>query len=190
MESGNTDGLDRLIEIITVVSSVRQGSRMTGAILSIFVSNSPLTNPQADQLSTITATLSTLVPFSSLEKSLLPACVSVLMAGDLSLWMGAGRDLVQRSWTNVTLGTQLCGILSDLAWGGWQLLQFPHMIKHLPDLLERDAIGGLGLLAALHRAQRVKGVPAAWVRRLEEWILKQFEGWAITPEKVPCRLHA
>ena len=106
------------------------------------------------------------------------------MAGDLSLWMGAGRDLVQQSWTNITLGVQLCSILSDLSWGGWQLLEFPHVVKHLPDLLESDAIGGLRLLATLHSTQRVKGVPAAWLQRLEEWTLKQFEGWVLTPEKV------
>jgi U3 small nucleolar RNA-associated protein 20 len=106
----------------------------------------------------------------------------------MSLWMGAGRDLVQQSWTNITLGVQLCGILSDLSWGGWQLLEFPHMVKHLPDLLDSDAVGGLGLLAALHSAQRVKGVPTAWLLRLEEWILKRFESWVMTLEKVRYRL--
>ena len=102
--------------------------------------------------------------------------------------MGAGRDLVQQSWTNITLGVQLCGILSDLSWGGWQLLEFPHVIKHLPDLLDSDAVGGLGLLAALHSAQRVKGVPTAWLLRLEEWILKRFESWVMPLEKVRYRL--
>jgi U3 small nucleolar RNA-associated protein 20 len=106
------------------------------------------------------------------------------MAGDLSLWMGAGRDLIQESWTNITLGVQLCGILSDLSWGGWQSLEFPHVVKRLPDLLEFDAIGGLRLLATLHNAERVKGVPAAWLLHLEEWILKRIEGWVLTPEKV------
>jgi len=109
------------------------------------------------------------------------------MAGDMSLWMGAGRDLVQESWTHITLGVQLCGILSDLSWGGWQLLEFPHVVKRLPDLLESDAIGSLRLLATLHSARRVKGVPAAWFLRLEEWTLKQFEGWVLTPEKVRPR---
>lgn len=98
--------------------------------------------------------------------------------------MGAGRDLVEESWTSITLGVQLCGILSDLSWGGWQLLQLPHVVKRLPDLLESDAISGLRLLATLHSAQRVKGMPATWLLRLEKWTLKQFEGWVLTPEKV------
>lgn len=106
------------------------------------------------------------------------------MAGDLSLWMVAGRGLVQQSWTNVTFGAQLCGILSDLSWGGWKMLEFPHMIHQLPNLLECDATRGLGLLAALHSAQRVKDVPAAWLLKLEEWISKRFEAWALTAEKV------
>ena len=110
------------------------------------------------------------------------------MAGDLSLWIGAGRDLIQESWANIALGVQLCGILSDLSWGGWQLLEFPLVVKHLPDLLEHNAISGLRLLATLHTAQRVKGVPAAWLLRLEEWLLKRFEGWILTPEKVRHRL--
>jgi U3 small nucleolar RNA-associated protein 20 len=177
--------LSRLIEIISVVSSVRQGSRITGAYLLVCVYIT-LTYPQVGQLSTFTTTLSSLVPFSSLEKPLLHACVSVLVAGDLSLWMGAGRDLVQKSWINVTFGAQLCGNLSDLSWGGWQLLEFPHMIKRLPDLLNCDSIRGLGLLAALHSVQRVKSVPTTWLLQLEEWIVERFEGWAITPEKVRC----
>jgi U3 small nucleolar RNA-associated protein 20 len=110
------------------------------------------------------------------------------MAGDLSLWMTAGRDLVQQSWTNVTFGAQLCGILSDLSWGGWKLLEFPHMVQHLPNLVDYDAIRGLRLLAALHGAQRVKDVPTAWLLRLEEWILKRFEDCTVTPDKVRCRL--
>ena len=141
-----------------------------------------------DQLSSITAALPSLFRFSSLEKSLLHVCVSVLMAGDLSLWMAAGRDLVQQSWTTVTFGAQLCGILSDLSWGGWKMLEFPCVIQHLPDLLDCGATRGLQLLAALHDAQRVKDVPAAWLQRLEEWILKRFESWTVMAEKVRCRL--
>ena len=132
--------------------------------------------------------LSFLVPIPSLEKSSLHASVSVLMAGDLSLWMSAGRDLVQDSWMNTTLGVQLCGILSDLSWGGWQLLEFPHVVKRLPDLLESDTIGSLRLLATLHSSRRLKGVPAAWLLRLEEWILKRLGGWVLTPGKVEQHL--
>jgi U3 small nucleolar RNA-associated protein 20 len=111
------------------------------------------------------------------------------MAGDLSLWMAVGRDLVQQSWTNVSFGAQLCGILSDLSWGGWKMLEFSHMIQHLPTLVDSDAIRGLGLLVALHKAQRVKDVPVAWLLRLEERILKRFEDWTITRDKVRCRLR-
>ncbi|KAI9508384.1 armadillo-type protein [Russula earlei] len=168
----DTDALSRFLEVISVVSSVRQGSRLT-----------------ADQLSTITTTLSFLVPFLSLQKPLLHACVPVLMAGDLSLWMGAGRELVQQTWTNVTLGAQMCGILSELSWGGWQLLEIPHMMKHFPDLLSFDAMGGLRLLAGLHKAQRVNGVPGDWLQRLDEWVSKRFEGWTITHEKVEELQH-
>jgi hypothetical protein len=102
--------------------------------------------------------------------------------------MGAGRDLVQKSWTNITLGAQLCGILSDLSWGGWQSLEFSLVLKHLPDLLGSDASRGLGLLATLNKAQRLKGVTAAWLQRVEEWVLNRFEGWAITHERVRYRL--
>lgn len=109
------------------------------------------------------------------------------MAGDVPLWMAAGRDLVQQSWTNVTFGAQLCGILSDLSWGGWKMLEFPLMVQHLPSLLDCDATRGLGLLAALHNAQRVKDVPATWLQRFEEWILRRFEAWTMTAEKVRCR---
>jgi len=109
------------------------------------------------------------------------------MAGDLSLWLGAGRDLVRQSWTDITLGAQLCGILSGLSWGGWQSLEFPLIVKHMPDLLGSDANRGLGLLAALHKTQRLKGMPAGWLQRVEEWVLNRFEGWVITHERVRDR---
>lgn len=163
----DADGLDRIIEIIAVVTSVRQGSRLT-----------------ADQLSTITGTLSSLVGFSSLGNSLLHASASVLIAGDVSLWMGSGRVLVKESWTRITFGAELCGILSDLSWGGWQQLEFPHVVKHMQSILELDALRGLTLLAALSNTQRLKDMPIAWLKQLEEWILKRFEGWAMTHEKV------
>ncbi|KAI0302300.1 armadillo-type protein [Multifurca ochricompacta] len=165
--SKDPGGLDRIIEIIATVVSVRQGSRMT-----------------ADQLSKITMMLSSLFQFSSLGKSLLHASASVLIAGDESLWMGPGRALVQQSWTNLTFGAQLCGILSDLLWGGWRLLELPHMVNNLPDLLDVNRLWGLALLASLHRGQRLKNVPVAWLHRLEEWVLERFENWAITPENV------
>jgi hypothetical protein len=134
----------------------------------------------------MTSTLSSLVRFSSLEKSLLHASVSVLMAGDVSLWMGAGRDLVEQLWTKATLGAQLCGILSDLSWGGWKLLELSHVTKHFADLLDSDAFRGLVLLAALYRAQRLRSMSITWLQRLEERVLTRFENWAITPEKVRC----
>ncbi|KAI9465208.1 armadillo-type protein [Lactarius psammicola] len=158
---GNADGLDRIIEIIAVVTS----------------------------LSTITRTLSSLVGFSSLGNSLLHASASVLTAGDVSLWMGAGRVLVKQSWTRITFGAELCGILSDLSWGGWQLLEFPHVVKHMQSLLELDALRGLALLAALTNTQRLKDAQIAWLKQLEEWILKRFEGWAMTHEKVEELSH-
>ncbi|KAF8270231.1 armadillo-type protein [Lactarius quietus] len=168
----DADGLDRIIEIIAVVTSVRQGSRVT-----------------ADQLSTITGTLSSLVGFSSLGSSLLHASTSVLTAGDVSLWMGAGRALVKQSWTRIGFGAELCGILSDLSWGGWQLLEFPHVVKHMQSLLEIDAPRGLALLAALNKAQRLKDAPKTWLKQLEEWIVKRFEGWAMTHENVEGLSH-
>jgi U3 small nucleolar RNA-associated protein 20 len=191
MESNeHTDTLSRLIEIIAIVCSVRQGSRITGAFFfSFFFCSPPLTYLQADQLSTIATILSSLVRFSSLEKPLLHASVSVLMAGDVSLWMGAGRDLVEQSWTRITLGAQLCGILSDLSWGGWKLLELSHVTKHCSDLLDSDTLRGLVLLAALHRSQRLRSVPITWLQRLEEQILTRFGSWAITPEKVRCHLN-
>ncbi|KAH9067708.1 armadillo-type protein [Lactarius vividus] len=168
----DAEGLDRIIEIIAVVTSVRQGSRVT-----------------ADQLSTIARTLSSLVEFPSLGNSLLHASVSVLIAGDVSLWMGAGRVLVEQSWTRITFGADLCGILSDLSWGGWQLLESPHVVKHMQSLLELDALRGLALLAVLNNTQKLKDAPIIWLKQLEDWILMRFESWAMTREKVEELSH-
>ncbi|KAI0262194.1 armadillo-type protein [Gloeopeniophorella convolvens] len=162
-----TEKLDRVIELIAVVTSVRQGSRMT-----------------VDQLAAIAKQLSPLMGRSSLEKSLLHACTSILVAGDMSLWMGAGRELVQQSWTNITFGARLCGVLSDLSWGGWKLLEVSNVVKHVPDLLDSNAEEGLALLSALHRSHRLKDMPIVWQQRIEEWVLNRFGSWVVTPAKV------
>jgi len=177
------NGLDRVIEIVAVVTSVRQGSRMTGSHLSTYM-RIALIYAQADQLSAITGTLSSLMGSSSLGSSLLHASASVLIAGDVSHWMGMGRVLVKQSWTRITFGADLCGVLSDLSWGGWQQLEFAHVIKHMHSLLELDALRGLALLANLNNTQRLNDASIAWRKQVEKWILRRFEDWAITHEKV------
>ena len=179
----DANGLNRIIEIIAIVTSVRQGSRVTGVHLSTRMRTSLIIS-QAEQLTTITGTLSSLMGIASLENTLLHASASVLTAGEVSLWMGTGGVLVKQSWTKITFGAELCGILSDLSWGGWQLLELPHVVKHMQGLLELDALRGLALLAALNSAQRLKDAPKASLKQLEEWILKRFEGWATTYENV------
>ena len=104
--------------------------------------------------------------------------------------MGAGRVLVKQSWTRITFGAELCGILSDLSWGGWQLLEFPYVVKHMQSLLELDPLRGLALLAALNSTQRLKAAPIAWLKQVEEWVLRRFEDRVMTHEKVRLRLDS
>lgn len=69
-----------------------------------------------------------------------------LMAGDMSVWMGAGRRFIEYSWEvrnpvdsffklvsddfqHPTFGLKLSETLSTLDWGGWNMIQLPLTCK-------------------------------------------------------------
>ncbi|KAI0316098.1 armadillo-type protein [Amylostereum chailletii] len=161
--SNGAEPLRRILGIIAVICSVRQGSRLS-----------------AKQLATVATQFPSLPLTPSLHNDLLYHATSVLVAGDMSLWMAAGRKIVEHSWGNTTFAMMLAGSLSDLKWGGWKLLELPYVLKKTPDLLVTDTSRTLALLASLHREQRLTDADANWRQKLDRWALSFLAGWTLT----------
>ncbi|KAI0045527.1 hypothetical protein FA95DRAFT_1561038 [Auriscalpium vulgare] len=166
------EGMKRVMDVVAAVISVRQGSRIP-----------------AKHLSAIATQLPTIALSPVVQDSLLHACAAVLVAGDMSLWMGAGRKVVEHSWQEAAFGMRLCGLLSDLQWGGWKLLELPYVVKLTPQLLESEPRGTLALLASLQKAKRLHDADRLWQQKIDEWVKGRLVGWSLTAENVEQLQH-
>lgn len=79
---------------------------------------------------------------------------------------------------------KLCGALSELQWGGWKLIESPHVVKLTPTLLDQYPKEAVALLAALWKGGRLGEVDQAWKGRVEEWVGEWFARWERTEEMV------
>jgi U3 small nucleolar RNA-associated protein 20 len=138
----------------------------------------------AKQLATVASQFMTIPLGSHMHGALLHFSTSILTAGDMSLWMSAGRRIVERSWEDLAFGIRLCGALSYLNWGGWKLLELPHVQKRVPGLLESHTMQTLDLLAMLHRKQRLVEVDQIFWQRLDVWTKDRLAGWALNGNNV------
>ena len=68
---------------------------------------------------------------------LLKLTTAVLVAGDMALWMGPGRKIIEKSWETPEYGIKLSGSLADLEWRGWKMIAVPSLTKAIPRMLER-----------------------------------------------------
>ena len=119
-------------------------------------------------LSSITLTDENRIP-------LLQLSTSVLVAGDSSLWVTAGKDIIARSWeTDTPFAIELSGSLCELGWGGWKSFGLPAVLKHTHRALEASPTNMLRLLALLVEEQKLTTVDAVWKQRIEGWIEKRL----------------
>lgn len=76
------------------------------------------------------------------EIALLKTITAVLTAGDMALWISAGRKILAQSWnisttecregfSNYAFAIKLHGALADpeLGWGGWKIIGMPGVLK-------------------------------------------------------------
>jgi hypothetical protein len=120
---------------------------------------------------------------------LLQLATSVLVAGDSSFWVAAGKDIITRSWeTDISFATELSGSLCGLGWGGWKSFGLPPVLKHTHRALETTPTKTLRLLAWLVEEQKLTAVDAVWKQRTEGWIEKRLlaENWQGSEEDVSC----
>lgn len=148
------------MEVASVLASVRHGTRLTDA-----------------QKAALFAELGALQIIPPMHTTLLRYVLPLLMAGDMSLWLGPGLKFLQRIWTRshieFTLKLHLC--LADAGWHGWKLVAVPVLFKSTvkPEigLLEEAQQGTLiGFLATLMNGQKLGSIAEldlGWRRKME-----------------------
>ncbi len=191
---GDEEALRRLIEVLSVVCSVRHGSRMSGKCL--FFHHELACHPAPDKhlaalLPTLNCISITPCTFAALLK--LSAAILVSTTGDMGLWMGSGRRFLEHVWSLVTNGLplhlkfalELHGVLVDMNWGGWKMIALPVLLKRSISLLDQDALGVLRLLSKINEEGKLGEVDVVWKRGLEAW-LKKHSGLGTGLTKMVC----
>ena len=143
-----------------------------------------LTPWAAKQRSALVSRIPSLPLSDDLHSSILKFTTACLLAGDMALAMGPGRKVFERIWEFPEFALGLCGVLSDLNWGGWKMIALPHVLKHTRSLLQNNPVKTLELLSALHREGRLEGVDLAWRQSFEVWVDGWFGEWNSSDERV------
>ncbi|OCH91059.1 hypothetical protein OBBRIDRAFT_887230 [Obba rivulosa] len=159
--------LRRILEVVSIACSVRQGSRLTPQHLYAILTPFP-TLPLTDEL----------------HDALLKFSVSALTAGDMALWMGPGRKALEHAWERPQLGLELTGALADAGWGGWKLLAQPLVLKRAPQLLDSHTRETLELLVVGQREKRLGEVDVVFRQRLQTWVEGRLSSWELTEDNV------
>jgi U3 small nucleolar RNA-associated protein 20 len=163
----------RVMDLLTVACSVRAGSRIG-----------------IKHLATILSQLQNVPLVEDVHESFLKLSVACLIAGDMGLWMGIGRKVFERTWTERSqLALQITGGTLELGWGAWQMIALPHLIKRSLDLLEKDqsVMQVLEVLSAAQQGGKLKGVDEMWKERLRKWVFQRFRTWHGSDNQVCLR---
>ena len=180
----------RILEVVAVVCSVRQGSRMSRECRMLCIIPLRSTHACADtQLGTLLAEYAMVPLTDALHPALLKVAVGALSAGDMALWMAHGRKVFDRCWERPLLGIELTGALSDLSWGAWKLVALSYVSSSTHKLLESHPMQTLELLAALHREKRLNEMDIVWKQRFQAWVDKTLSSWERSDDYV-CLLLA
>ncbi|KAJ2918304.1 hypothetical protein MD484_g2111, partial [Candolleomyces efflorescens] len=164
----------RMVGVATIVSSVRQGSRLTDALkIAFFVE---LENQKIT---------------SGMQAVLLPFATSLFMASEMALWLSNGMKFLQRAWGFVERpprddGDDFClefalrlnGSLAELGWGGWKLVALPLVLKMSvkPNLLEKQTTKLFTFLAVLRKSKKISSgeVDLVWRTKVEKCALDRL----------------
>lgn len=180
--------LRRMLEVVSVACSVRQGSRMTRECHLCQYAGAQLTPLcPAKHLKSLLSQIPTFPLTSTLHPAVLKFSLSTLIAGDMALWAGPGRIVLLRAFdTRPVLALELCGALAELGWGGWRLLALPSVLKWTGELLGSMPGRMLELLAALEEGGRLEKdvVDVVWRKRVMDWVERRFGEWEFNEENV------
>ncbi|CAA7260357.1 unnamed protein product [Cyclocybe aegerita] len=161
----DVEQLRRVVEVASVICSVRQGSRLTDAHKVVLF-----------------ADLNSLAIIPVLYSSILRFATSLYLTSEMPLWLGPGLKFLQSTWnsqisTSFALKLNLC--LADSGWSGWKLIAQPLVMKAIVKadlcLLDRELVGFLG---ALRRAKKL-GAPAevdvVWKKKIETMVIGRLK---------------
>ncbi|KAK7469217.1 U3 snoRNP protein [Stygiomarasmius scandens] len=151
--------LRRVLEVATLVTSVRNGSRITK-------------NHLLDMYKFMLALPLDIAPRSALLKF----SSSLLMAGDMAIWMSHGRHCLSRLWdvgaeAMMPLNLQLHGVLAELGWGGWKMIALPGLLKRTGKLLEYESQETIRLLASLCRESKLGDLDLICKKKVNDWVI-------------------
>ncbi|KAL0061427.1 U3 snoRNP protein [Marasmius tenuissimus] len=169
--SEDHERLRRIMEVAAVISSVRNGSRLTSQNVKHLYELLPAAVP------------------SEIQPALLKFSSALLTAGDMASWMSSARTYLAKLWENesmVGFTLRLHGVLAELGWGGWKMIAQPILVKKSSKLLDQEgeAKETVRLLASLCRGGKMGEVDLVWKRRVEEWSYKRLKGFSERPEKL------
>ncbi|KAG9309435.1 hypothetical protein JVU11DRAFT_10689 [Chiua virens] len=159
--------LRRILELISVVCSVRQGSRLTPSHLS--------------QLASALPNIQICAP---IETALLHFSASILTAGDMSMATNVGHLFILEALKVPKFGTSLLGALAELSWGEWKLVALPALLRSTTDLLTMEPKQTLRLLSSLALADKLGEVDVVWRRTVDVWLSERLSRWELTPDGV------
>jgi hypothetical protein len=125
----------------------------------------------------------------ALQPALLRLATSLLLAGDMAMWIGPGRNIIARSWEDVGFGIKLTGVLADQGWGGWKMIGLPSVLRMTPQLLEKSPSCAISLLATLYREKKLGDVDMVWKQRVEMWVGSRLTEWERSEESVRTLLR-
>ncbi|RXW23686.1 hypothetical protein EST38_g2153 [Candolleomyces aberdarensis] len=164
----------RILNVATIVCSVRQGSRLTDVQKTAFFSEL-----EAQKIS------------PNIQASLLPFATSLFMASEMALWLSHGMKFLQRAWglierpsqdadddVCVEFALRLNGSLAELGWGGWKLIALPLVLKMSikPNLLEKHTTKLFAFLAVLRKSKKISSneVDLVWRTKVEKCALERL----------------
>ena len=193
--------LRKMIEVVGVICSVRQGSRLNGMLFAsiVDVSDHIYIAYLESQISLLFAQLDALpLTIPDLHRTLLRYVTALFLAADMSMWLGPGLKFLQRTWRwnsataeheesmspqeleiSMTFTLKFNGCLASSNWGGWRLVALPLLYRSIlkPDM---DSKVLLNFLARLRRVGKVGGSGGGKEKEKEaEGVWKKVEEYAL-----------
>ncbi|KAG9319004.1 hypothetical protein JVU11DRAFT_1124 [Chiua virens] len=159
--------LRRILELISVVCGVRQGSRLMSSHLS--------------QLASALPNIRICPP---IKTALLHFSASILTAGDMSMATNVGYLFNSEALKVPKFGSSLLGALAELSWGEWKLVALPVLLRSTTDLLTMEPKQTLRLLSSLTHADKLGEVDVVWRRTMDVWLSERLSRWELTPDGV------
>lgn len=131
-------------------------------------------------ISTVLTHLLTVPLVDDLHVVVFKVALSCLTSGDMAIWMGPGRKMLERVWNErPSLALQLTGALSDMEWGGWKMIALPHVMKRALELLgnNKEPLLVLEVLNSVQTGAKLSTADERWKDKLAQWVESRFANW-------------